>query len=344
MVQSPRILITGALGQLGVGLTRRLKSKYQFVLPTDIRKPPTLSASGIFQNFSYLNVLDAQDLDRVVVDQRIDWIIHLSAYLSYKAELDIHSALKLNLDGVKNVFDVSVRHGVQRVFCPSTIGVYAFSAEDVAQGLAHRVADTVQQQPDTIYGISKVYMEQLGRYYRDKFGMDFRSVRLPGIISAPMERGSSVGLAGNGTTDYAIDMLNLCYGGDGSGELLRDENYDCPLSKDAELPMMYIDDCLDGIQKIMETDYSQLQNHDPVYNITGLSFTPEQLMDAIQKDRKLSNDCPSIKYGCDKIRDGIAAKWPRSLDDSRARQIWDWNPNIVSLPQLITAFKQDLAQ
>eukprot|EP01114_Cavostelium_apophysatum_P016751 TRINITY_DN4826_c0_g1_i2.p1 TRINITY_DN4826_c0_g1~~TRINITY_DN4826_c0_g1_i2.p1 ORF type:complete len:228 (-),score=45.60 TRINITY_DN4826_c0_g1_i2:50-733(-) len=185
-----------------------------------------------------------------------------------------------------------------RIFAPSSIAAFGPSTpKDNTPNLTY-------MKPTTIYGVTKVYLELLGQYYCDKFGVDFRSLRYPGIISAET-------LPGGGTTDYAVEIYY---------EALKHGRYTCFLSKDTELPMMYMPDCLKATQVLLEADAKTLT--DRVYNVTGMSFTPTQLAASIKKF--IPNF--EIEYRPD-FRQKIADSWPRSLDDSLARKDWNWNPD-----------------
>jgi len=295
--QHPRVLITGGLGQVGTDLATVLRGKYgkDNVIVTDIRRvDETVRATGPYQ---YLDVVSgAQTLEKMVVDENIDWVIHNSAIMSVLGEQIPHKAMDLNIDGVRNVFEVCRKHNC-RVFCPSSMA--AFGADC---GKVMTKDDTILN-PTTIYGITKVFMEQLGSYYNRKFGMDFRCLRYPGIISAPT-------LPGGGTTDYAIHMFHSA---------LNKEKYTSPVLADEPLPMMYVDDCINGTVQFLETPREKLTRS--VYNVAGFSFSPKDLHESIERSGH------KLEMAYEKgIAQDIAHSWPDSMDDSNARKDWNWSP------------------
>jgi len=297
IARSPKILITGSCGQIGSELTLRLRELYgsDNVIATDVRRPfdDSFAASG---PFFYADVLRYSTLERLTVEFDINTIIHLSGVLSAVGERDHIQSLRINVDGSRNALEIARRHRT-KVFIPSSIA--AFGPDTPLDN----TPDTVIQRPDTVYGISKVFIENLGNYYHKKFGVDFRSLRYPGVINA--------GQPGGGTTDYAVEMFFAAQGKD---------PYQCWLSEDSRLPMIYMDDCIRGTTDFLAESRDNLRQC--VYNIQGCSFTPSELAEAIRKER------PSfaIEYRSDPLRQGIADSWPNSLDDSNARRDWNWKP------------------
>ena len=248
-----------------------------------------------------------------MVDRNIDWIVHLSALLSVTSEQQMEKAQAVNLTGFMNVIELGRQHRL-RIFCPSTIG--AFGPSTPRDG----TPDLTIMRPTTIYGITKVYMELMGEYYHRRFGVDFRSVRYPGIISAETEPGG--GTTGKpSTTSLRHEILNewslLDYAVDIFHSALKKKSYKCYLSENTRLPMMYIPDCLNGTVKFLEAPESQLKQR--VYNVAAFSFTPAEIAAAIQKHIPEF----TISYAPD-FRQAIADSWPRSLDDSNARAQWGW--------------------
>lgn len=335
---SPRILVTGASGQLGMGMIKLLQKQYgqDSVVASDIRPPPTVSHNNPL-NFKYLNVLDKSQLSAMVVNERINWLIHFSAILSYKGEQNPDHAFKVNIEGVQNVLEVSKDYAL-KVFVPSTIGVYG--KESPKDG----VQDVDIQRPNTVYGITKVYAELIGQYYYEKFGVEFRSLRYPGVLSGDSQ-------PGGGTTDYAVEIFHSIFDNlkvHSNGNTMESV-YECPLGNDQMLPMMHIDDCLNATLQILATerlstgeDNSDLR----VFNVSGLSFTPKELEHGIQKflkDKLFVNpngDKFSIQFQVDysrvdPVRSSIAASWPHSLDDSRARTVWGYEPSVKSIDSLV---------
>uniref|UniRef100_A0A8C5MJB4 L-threonine 3-dehydrogenase, mitochondrial n=1 Tax=Leptobrachium leishanense TaxID=445787 RepID=A0A8C5MJB4_9ANUR len=217
----PRVLITGGLGQLGVGLAKLLRKQYgkNNVILSDIRKPPdTVFYSG---PFIYSDILDYKNLREIVVNNRISWLIHYSALLSAVGEANVPLARAVNITGLHNILDIAAEHGL-RLFVPSTIGAFGPSSP------RNPTPDLCIQRPRTIYGVSKVHAELMGEYYHYRYGLDFRCLRYPGIISADSQ-------PGGGTTDYAVQIFH---------DAIKTGRFECNLKPDTRLPMMYIEDCL----------------------------------------------------------------------------------------------------
>ncbi|VDD90668.1 unnamed protein product [Enterobius vermicularis] len=293
--KKPRVLITGSLGQLGRGLASVLRLMYgqDSVLMTDIVKAPS---DPHIAPYCYLDILNVPAISEVVVNHNIDTIVHFSALLSAVGENNVPLALQVNGQGVQNVLEVAKNHKLQ-VFIPSTIG--AFGPTTPRQN----TPDLCIQRPRTIYGVTKVYAELLGEYYHERFGVDFRSLRFPGIISAIKP--------GGGTTDYAIQIFYdaILYG-----------KHKCYLKPDTRLPMMYDNDCTASVVFFLASDGNKLPQR--TYNVTGYSFTPEEIAAEI---RKIMPEF-KIEYEICPIRQKIADSWPQSLDDSHAKRDWGWKP------------------
>ncbi|KAF9904635.1 hypothetical protein EC991_002509 [Linnemannia zychae] len=293
----PRVLVTGSLGQLGSGLVKELRSMYgnENVVASDIRKAPEeFMASG---PFVYADVMNYSMLERIVVDWRIDWVVHYSALLSAVAEKNPALALSVNMTGFQNMLELAKVHRL-RLYSPSTIGAFGPSTPK------NNTPDLTIMRPNTIYGITKLHNELLGEYYREKFGVDFRSARYPGILSADTP-------PGGGTTDYAVDIFH---------HAIRTGHYDCFLSKDTRLPMMYLSDCIKGTVDHLTHPTPLPQS---VYNLAACSFTPAELTAEIQKHLPhftISYPDPAHPD----FRQAIADSWPASLDDSMARRDFGW--------------------
>ncbi|CAI5451688.1 unnamed protein product [Caenorhabditis angaria] len=296
--KAPKVLITGSLGQLGRGLNSVYKYMYgaECVTMSDIVKVPSDAHDVSSANYQFLDILNQSAIEEAVVNRNIDTIVHFSALLSAVGEQNVPLALQVNCRGVENVLQVAMRHKL-KVFIPSTIGAFGPTTP------RDDTPDLTIQVPTTIYGVSKVYAERLGEYYNHRFGVDFRSLRFPGIISATKP--------GGGTTDYAIQIFY---------DALEKGSHTCYLRPDTSLPMMYDTDCMASVVQFLSADNSQLKRR--VYNVTGFSFTPEQIAGAIRK--VMPNF--QIDYKICETRQAIADSWPRSLDDSGARNDWGWNP------------------
>ncbi|HMQ11306.1 MAG TPA: L-threonine 3-dehydrogenase [Oligoflexia bacterium] len=294
-----KILVTGALGQIGTELIYRLRNIYgaDQVIATDIRMPESkeLLDSGPFE---FLDVLNPNQITRVMQIHEIGTIYHMAALLSAIGETRPNLAWDLNMNGLYNMLE-SARQYKCALFFPSSIG--AFGPETP---LDHTPQTTVMR-PKTMYGITKVSGELLCDYYYNKFEVDTRGVRFPGLISYQTR-------PGGGTTDYAVEIFRKAkkYG-----------TYTCYLKQDTSLDMMYMPDAIDAMVQLMEADASRLK-HRNAFNITAMHFTPDQLAKEIQKY------IPDfeIKYDIDPIRQAIADSWPNSMDDSAAREEWGWNP------------------
>ncbi|CAF1507584.1 unnamed protein product [Adineta steineri] len=294
----PRILITGGCGQLGVPLAKRLRQLYgteNVVLSDIVRPSDELLRQGTYR---YADVMDVKQVQELLVNNQIDWLIHLSALLSAVGERDVPLAMKLNIEGTHNILELARKYKC-RLFIPSTIG--AFGPESPR----NPTPDFCIQRPRTIYGVSKVHAELLGEYFFHRYGVDFRCLRFPGIISADTK-------PGGGTTDYAIEIFH---------EALKAGAYKCYLRGNTRLPMMWIDDCIQSIVDIMEAPDSKLKQR--TYNVSAMSFTPDELTKAIQKYK------PNFKisYQPDD-RQKIADSWPEVFDDHNAREHWKWNPKV----------------
>jgi len=293
----PKILITGGLGQLGRSLASILKYMYgpDSVILSDICKRPV--GFEELRPFCYVNILDKNSIEEVVVNNNVDTIIHFSALLSAVGEQNVPLALEVNGIGVQNVLEIAKSQRM-KVFIPSTIGAFGPTTP------RDNTPDLTIQRPRTIYGVTKVFAELLGEYYHEKYGVDFRCLRFPGIISDTTP--------GGGTTDYAIQIFY---------DALLKGKHECYLKPDTALPMMYDTDCMASVIQILNAPKEVLSLR--TYNVTGFSFTPEEIAASIKKRipgfEMSYNICP--------IRQKIADSWPKSLDDSNARCDWGWQPD-----------------
>lgn len=291
----PRILITGSLGQIGTELSEQLGSLYgmENVFCTDLRVPERSNCG----EFHQLDVLDQENFEHLISSLDIDWLIHNASVLSATGEKKPHLAMKVNIRGFENAIEISRNHDL-RILSPSSIAAFGPSTPK------NNTPDVTIMRPNTIYGISKVYMELLGEYYFNKWGTDFRSLRYPGIISyetTPM----------HGTTDYAVAIFH---------DALKYNSYESFLRADTRLPMMYMPDCLKGTINLLKAENTSLLQR--TYNLGGFNFNPSELAISIQKhlpDFKIS-------YNPDSRQD-IADSWPNSIDDSAAREHWGWKPD-----------------
>lgn len=294
------ILIIGATGQIGSELTMELRKRYgnDHVVAGYIHGSEPkgeLKESGPSE---VVDVTDGGMIAAAVKKYHIDTIYNLAALLSVVAESKPKLAWKIGIDGLWNVLEVARENGCA-VFTPSSIGSFGLSTPHVGTP-----QDTIQR-PRTMYGVTKVTTELLSDYYFTKYGVDTRAVRFPGLIS-------NVTLPGGGTTDYAVDIYYAA---------VRGEKFVCPLKPGTLMDMMYMPDALNGAIKLMEADPSRLI-HRNAFNIASMSFAPETIYEAIRRE------VPGfeMEYQPDPLKQSIADSWPDSMDDSCARQEWDWKP------------------
>lgn len=291
-----RILIIGASGQIGTELAAFLRKKHgsHKVVTSDIKEGDNeIINSGPFE------ILDATDYDAlqdVVIDYEISEVYLLAAMLSATAEKFPMRAWNLNMDSLFNVLNLARDKKIEKVFWPSSIAVFGPTTPKI------NTPQRTIMEPSTVYGISKQSGERWCEYYHEKYGVDVRSIRYPGLISyktAP----------GGGTTDYAVDIYH---------KALKHGKYECFLNGDTTLPMMYIDDAIKATVSIMDANPKDLKIRYG-YNLAGMSFNPEEIAESI---RKYVPDF-EITYAPD-FRQQIADSWPQSIDDSDARTDWGW--------------------
>jgi nucleoside-diphosphate-sugar epimerase len=294
-----RILVTGASGQVGSDLVVALRERYggENVLASDIREPDSVVGTG--GPFEVVDCTDHGVMNQAVLRFKADTIYHLAAILSATGEADPHRAYEVNLGGLENTLEVARTRGCA-VFVPSSIAAFGPSTPP------DPTPQVTIQRPTTIYGVTKVAGELLADYFYLRFGVDARGVRYPGLISWVTE-------PGGGTTDYAVEIFY---------EAIRKGSYTCFLKPDAQLDMMYMPDAIKGSIAVMEADPARLINRN-AFNIAAMQFTPEDLAAAI---RKHIPDF-TIDYDVDPLRQGIADSWPKRLDDTAAREEWDWEPD-----------------
>jgi nucleoside-diphosphate-sugar epimerase len=290
-----KILVTGALGQIGSELTMHMRNVYgaDNVIASDIRRIDGNEAveSGPFE---ILDVLDAKNMAEVAKKHNVDTIIHLAALLSAVAEAKPVLAWEINMGGLFNALEVA-RELNTKFFTPSSIGAFGPSTPK-----DKTPQDTIQR-PETMYGVTKVSGELLCDYYFKRFGVDTRGVRFPGLISY-------VTPCGGGTTDYAVDIYY---------EALKNGKYTSFIGEGTYMDMMYMPDALNAIVSLMEADTSKLM-HRNAFNISAMSFEPSQIAAEIKKH------IPSFEmsYDVDPVRQAIANSWPNSIDSSAAIAEW----------------------
>jgi nucleoside-diphosphate-sugar epimerase len=295
----PNILVTGAYGQIGSELVPALQHRFgaDRIVLSDIRVPMQARPAAE-RNYEHVDCTQPQQILDAVRRHDIDTIYHLAALLSAVAEERPHVAWSINMGGLYNVLEAARAHRC-RVFFPSSIGAFGPSTP------RDRTPQVTIQRPTTMYGVTKAAGELLCDYYADRFALDIRGLRLPGLVSY-------VAPPGGGTTDYAVEIFY---------QALRYRHYRCFLAPATRLDMMYMPDAIRAMIALMEADAAPLR-HRNAYNVTAMSITPEDLAAEIRKH------IPgfAIEYQIDPVRQGIADSWPRSIDDSAARQDWGFAP------------------
>ena len=291
-----KILVIGASGQIGVELTLALRKIYgnNNVIASDLREQnPLLEGTGPYVS---LDVMNKEMLHVQVIRQNITQIYLLAAILSATGEKNPHLAWHLNMQGLLNVLDIAKEEKLHKVYWPSSIAVF---------GPTSPKKDCPQQtviEPITVYGISKYAGEFWCNYFFQRFGLDVRSLRYPGLISYKSE-------PGGGTTDYAVEIFH---------EALEEKKYESFLKEDTYLPMMYMPDAIRATIELMEAPAEKISIRTS-YNLSGMSFSPKEIAAEIKKHIPEF----SITYKPD-YRQGIADSWPQSIDDSVARKDWGW--------------------
>ena len=295
---SEKILIIGSSGQIGTELVMELRKMYgnQNVIASDIKN----SSKQVMQSgpFETLDIMDEELLRKIVKKYQVTQIYLLAALLSATAEQNIELGWKLNMRSHSHVLDIARDGLVKKIFWPSSIAVFGPSTPK------HNTAQNTIMDPGTVYGITKLAGERWNEYYYNKFGVDIRSIRFPGLIGWKSE-------PGGGTTDYAVDIFH---------KAITEGKYECFLSENTELPMMYMPDAIRATIKLMEAPSKNIKIRSS-YNLSGINFTPEQLSREIKK--YIPKFC--ISYRSD-FRQEIADSWPSSINDSDARNDWGWAP------------------
>jgi nucleoside-diphosphate-sugar epimerase len=294
-----KILIIGACGQIGTELTHQLRKLYgvENVIASDIRKLNNdVVNDGIFE---VLNALDFNQIEHIIEKYQIEEVYLMAALLSATAEKNPAFAWDLNMNSLFHVLNIAKAGKIKKIFWPSSIAVFGPTTP------RENTPQFTIMEPTTVYGISKQAGERWCEYYHNIFGVDVRSVRYPGLISWSTP-------PGGGTTDYAVDIYH---------KALSDGSFECFLSEETKLPMMYMEDAIRATIEIMQAPKEQIKIRSS-YNLAGISFTPKEIAAEIKKH------IPdfTISYTPD-FRQKIADSWPASIDDSTARTDWNWKHN-----------------
>lgn len=295
-----KILIAGALGQIGSELTMGLREVYGVDNVIASSRSKTAGLEKVIESgpFEVVDITDGKRLHEVVKNNKIDTIINLAAVLSAVGEKYPDRAWDVNMNGLYNILEVGRQENCS-VFTPSSIAAFGPSTPP-----DNTPQDTIQR-PNTMYGVTKVAGELLCDYYYTKYGVDTRGVRFPGLISYET-------LPGGGTTDYAVEIYY---------EALKNKKYASFIAKGTKMDMMYMPDALNAITQLLEADPDKLI-HRNAFNVTAMSFDPEEIAASIKKH------IPEFEltYDVDKTKQAIADSWPNSLDDTAAKAEWGWNP------------------
>jgi nucleoside-diphosphate-sugar epimerase len=293
-----KILVIGAGGQLGTELTKALADQYgkDKVIATDFQE--SVKNKFDYCTFQTLNVMDKASLASIVAQEGVTQIYHLAAILSALGEKNPVQAWDLNMGGLLNVLEVAREYSVEKVFWASSIAVFGPNSDK------DQTPQKAFKDPNTVYGISKLAGEHWCEYYFNKYGVDVRSLRYPGLIGYKS-------LPGGGTTDYAVDIYH---------KAVQGENFTCFLSEHTYLPMMYMDDAIHATLQLMDAPKENIKIRTS-YNLAGMSFSPSEI------HQSLLSNYPNfeITYHPD-FRQQIADSWPNSIDDSSAKQDWNWQP------------------
>ena len=297
--QVKKIMVTGATGQIGSELIPRLREKYgnESVIAVGHKTQPTRKFldSGPFE---FADVTDKVALEQIIKKYDIKIIYHLASLLSAVGEKNPDLIWNINISSLKNILDLARENNIEQIFWPSSIAVFG------PETPKNNTPNETIMRPSTMYGVTKVAGELLCEYYVNKYNLDIRSIRYPGIISSET-------LPGGGTTDYAVAIFY---------EAVKNKNYTCFVNSDTMLPMMYMPDCIKAAIDLMETDLNKLKHR--CFNLTAMSFSVKDLVEEIKKH------IPDFQciYRPD-YRQKIADSWPKVIDDNVARREWGWNPN-----------------
>ena len=291
-----KILVIGAGGQIGSELVLALRKLFgiDFVIAADVKEDcPAIISDGPYVQ---MDILDRENVRKYIIEEAVTEVYLLAALLSATAEKHPDFAWKLNMEGLFTILDLAKEGYIKKIFWPSSIAVFGITTP------RENTPQYTIMEPTTVYGISKQAGERWCEYYFNKFNVDVRSIRYPGLVSY-------TSLPGGGTTDYAVDIFY---------QAKKTNSYDCFLAADTQLPMMYMADAIRATIELMEAPIAQIKIRS-AYNLSGCSFTPAQIANDIRKHLPEF----SITYTPD-FRQEIADSWPKSIDDSCARKDWGW--------------------
>ena len=291
---TPTILVTGARGQIGSDLIPALRDLYPTAKIVASGRRMKASQNLDLVDYEVLDVTDRQRLETIIKQYRVDTVYHLAGVLSAKGEQNPQLCWDINVNGLKNILEAAKSYRL-KVFCPSLIAVFGATTPKF------QTPQLTIQNPSTMYGITKVAGELLCQYYADRFGVDVRSLRFPGIIS--------YNTPGGGTTDFAVEIFT---------EAIRKGHYTCFVRPETRLPMIYMPDAIAAILQLMEAEPKTITVRSS-YNLFAISFSAAELVAEIQQH--LPN------FTCDyqpDFRQAIADSWPAVIDDSQARTDWGW--------------------
>ena len=292
------VLVIGSAGQIGTDLVTQLRENLggNRVIASDVKdQQGFLRETGPFY---VMDVLDIKAVADVIRIHKVNQVYLLAALLSATAEQKLKSAWRLNMEGLFNLLEIARENPSIKIFWPSSIAVFGKTTPGI------QTPQYTIMEPSTVYGISKLAGERWCEYYHNKFGVDVRSIRYPGLISYKAH-------PGGGTTDYSVDIFH---------EAIVNGKYNCYLKPDTMLPMMYMPDAIRATFELMEAPADKVKIRSS-YNLSGISFTPAEIAAEIKKHIPAF----TISYDPD-FRQEIADSWPGSIDDSIAREQWNWKP------------------
>lgn len=294
-----KILVIGAAGQLGTELTKSLSESFgsESIIATDLHE--SCRTKFEYCRFEGLDVMNKDRLQNLVKNEKITQIYHLAAVLSATGEKDPNFAWQLNMDSLLHVLELAKEFKLDKIYWPSSIAVFGPNTPKI------NTPQYCVKEPNTVYGISKQAGERWCEYYFQKYNVDVRSLRYPGLIGYKS-------LPGGGTTDYAVDIYHKALAG---------EKFNCFLREDSYLPMMYMPDAIKATLDLMNAPRKSVKIRSS-YNLAGMSFSPKEIFESIK------NHIPGfeIEYNHD-FRQAIADSWPDSIDDSCATKDWEWKPD-----------------